>query len=214
MYRPRKLRAFTLIEVIISVSVMMLMMAVIFSEYPTSVMRAKLNNVGYNVSLLVRESQLRGSSISSGNNTLTDSSPYGGSGTYYSLNSSSTVTLFNDLIDIGMPQPYGIPVGNGIYENNGSVNETSTTLSFTNGFSVTRLCVGTGFPFSCNSDLGITSLTISFTRPKPEANIYVNNLSNINYSAACIEISSPINQKKSIQVYNSGMVRTLNTACK
>ncbi len=213
---PRKVKGFTLIEVVISVSVMMLMLSVVIAEYPTAVMRATLNNVGYSLSLLVRESQLRGSSISSGNQSLNDESPYGGSGIYLSSTSSSSAILFNDTVYPLVPKPYGVSVGNGLYENNGSINETYTTLTFPSGYSISKLCVGTGYPFSCGDDLSpsISNITISFIRPKAEPNIYVNNSQVTNYSAGCIEFSSPKGQKKSVSVYGSGMIRTLSTPCK
>jgi hypothetical protein len=85
--------------------------------------------------------------------------------------------------------------------------------------------VGTSFPFTCTTDNvpPITSLIISFTRPNPQPNIYINNSTSTNFSAACIELRSPRAPRpgdtvptghiRSVQVYNSGMIRTATNKC-
>ncbi|MDB5260610.1 MAG: hypothetical protein JWN37_841 [Candidatus Nomurabacteria bacterium] len=198
---------------------MAILTAILMSGYPETSTRITLANNTHSLALLVREAQIRGSAIDSGNITLNSESPIGGYGVFIQLSTPNKLILFKDVIDSNVPKPYGLSIGNGLYENGNPIDETKSITTLSKSFTIYKLCVGNGFPFTCNSANTpvINSLTISFTRPDPEPHIYINNNSGVNYSAACIELRSPYAPRsghiRSVQVFNSGMIRTQIGKC-
>lgn len=206
-------RAFTLIELSISLAVIAVLTFILLSQYPDTSTRLTLVNASHTTSLLIREAQVRGSAIDSVNSSL------GGYGVYLSLASSSQLVLFGDTVDSSIPKPYGITIGNGIFEDGIPFNETKNIVTFPARYKINKLCVGVGFPFVCNGSNtpAITSLTISFTRPNPIPAIYVNNSTSTSSGAACIELISPryplSGHVRNVQVFNSGMIRNDIGSC-
>ncbi len=207
------LQAFTLVELSISLAVIMTLTFILLSRYPETATRLTLANAGHSLSLLIREAQVRGSAIDSVNSSL------GGYGVYASLASPSQVILFGDTVDASVPKPYGITVGNGLFESELPLNETKTITTFPERYTISKLCVGTGFPFTCNGAHvpPIESLTVSFTRPNPAPAIYINNASSTSYGAGCIELRSPqaplSGHTRNVQVFSSGMIRNDLDTC-
>ena len=210
----RGMRGFTLVELIISIGIMILMTGILLMNYPESAIRITLINSVHSVALLMREAQVRGSAIDSVNTSV------GGYGVYANLSSPTSLTLFADSVTglDGTTSTYGLPVGNGLYETT-PVNELKSTLMLPNRYVIKKLCVGQSFPFTCNTSEtpAITSLIVSFVRPNPQPHIYVNETKDTSYSAGCIEIWSPrgpaSGHVRSIEVYNSGMIRTTIGGC-
>lgn len=206
------LRGFTLVELSVSLAVIAVLTVIFMSRYPETAIRLTLVNVAHTTSLLVREAQVRGSAIDSINSSL------GGYGVYAALATPGQVTLFGDLVDASVAQPYGIAVGDGLYATT-TPSEIKSVSTFPSGYTVSKLCVGTGFPFTCNTSNtpAITSLIISFTRPDPSPNIYINNSNSTNYTAACIELRSskaPLSGHiRSVRIYNSGLINTAVGRC-
>jgi hypothetical protein len=202
-----------------SLAIMTTITTVMVYRYPESSIRLNLANDAQTVALLLREAQLRGSSVDSSNSAI------GGYGVYFDRSTPRNVVLFGDVVDVTVDMPNGLPVGNGLYASSTPVNETKSITTFPNGYTVEKLCVGTSFPFTCltNYSPNISSLTVSFTRPNPQPNIYVNNGTSTSVSGACIELRSPraprVGQPgtaghiRSVQVYNSGMIRTSASKC-
>lgn len=210
------MRAFTLVELMVSLAVILSLTTILLYRYPETAVRLTLANMSHTVSLLIREAQVRGSAIDSLNSSL------GGYGVYLSLSQPGTITLFGDTVDSAIPKPYGITVGNGLFEDGsqpGGINETKTVTTLPSKYVISKLCVGNGFPFTCNASNvpTITSLVVSFTRPNPTPSIYINNQSATNYSAACIELRSPqaplSGHIRNVQVFNSGMIATAIGKC-
>jgi prepilin-type N-terminal cleavage/methylation domain-containing protein len=200
-------RAFTLVELSVSLAVIAVLTVIFLGQYPQTAVRLTLVNVTHTTSLLLREAQVRGSAVDSLNSSV------GGYGVYFSLASTSQILLFGDLVDAAVAKPYGVAVGNGLFETQ-PINETKSIAAFPSRFVISKLCVGSGFPFTCNSSNipAITSLTISFTRPNPIPSIYVNNAAGGTYSGACIELRSPQAPNpghiRNVQIFNSGLVTT------
>lgn len=201
------LRAFTLIELSISLAVIMTLTYILLSRYPETSVRLTLANATHTTSLLIREAQVRGSAIDSVNSSL------GGYGVYASLSTPNRLTLFGDTVDASVPKPYGITVGNGIFEMGGPIDETKSLTTLPEGYLIKKLCVGIGYPFDCNGNATppVTALTISFTRPNPAPSIYVNNATTSSFGAACIELVSPqaplSGHIRNVQVFSSGMIK-------
>lgn len=207
-----------MVELMISIAIMMLMTGLLLFNYPESAIRMTLINSVQTTALLIREAQIRGSAIDSVNSSL------GGYGIYISLvggNTLSSVKLFGDSVGLGNgggQSFYGLPVGNGLYETT-PIDETNSTTVFPKDYKITKICVGQSPAPVCSSAEN-TALTISFVRPSPRPNIYLNatkDAKGINYSKACIEFKSPIpysiGHTRSVEVYNSGMIRTAIAAC-
>lgn len=206
-----RMRAFTLIELLVSLAVIMVLTTVLLYRYPETSVRLTLANATHTTALLLREAQVRGSAIDSVNSSV------GGYGVYISLSSPSQLVLFGDLVDGTVPKPYGVAIGDGFFQTT-PIDETKTITTLPSRYVISKLCVGSGFPFTCNSanTPAITSLTVSFIRPSPLPFIYVNNTGTTN-SAACIELRSPeaplSGHIRSVQVFNSGMINTSIGKC-
>lgn len=214
---PLVRKGFTLTELIVSVAIMTVVSGITLSGGPQSIMRLTLADNVYRSELLIRESQLQGSAINSLDGL------YGGSGVFFDLATSTKVLQFKDVV---IPNPAkAIPVGNGIYDQ--GTDATTTILELTNSHRVGSLCVPSkvaplAAPFYCNdnnpdvTDPKIKTLTISFSRPKQIAHIYVNGDTTTDYDSACIQFISPrfnalLSEQlqgyvRSILVYKSGMI--------
>lgn len=211
-----KLRGFTMVELVISVAIIMLMSTVILVDYPDSVIKLNLANLNHKMALLIREAQIRGSSVDSRNSTVA------GYGVYVDLNNKKIATIFNDFADSSIPVSNGIQIGDGLYSSESPLDETSSVISLRSKYTFSKLCVGNGYPFLCNDDEGITggpitSLTISFKRPNPKALVYVNNTTLSTLGGACLEIVSPkypaFGHVRSVHIFSSGMITTSSNAC-
>lgn len=207
-------RGFTMIELVISISIMMIMTVLLLSNYPESAIKMTLINSTQITSLLIREAQIRGSAVDSVNSSL------GGYGIYIKIENSSaqsTVKLFGDSVAVGAINTAGLPIGNGVFELS-PINETESVTSLPFGYRITKVCGGEP-PATCYSNVG-QSLTISFTRPSPQPDIYLNatkDSKGTNYSRACIEIQAPdpslFNHIRSVNIFNSGMINTSTSVC-
>lgn len=214
MYVPKKplsIRAFTLIELMVSVSIMTIVLGITLMQRPEATIKLSLADVISSAELMVREAQLQGSAVNSLNDT------YGGAGFFLNLATSSQALRFRDRVDDSIPSTLGI--GNGLYEST-PLNEQNEILEFMRGNKIKKLCVSTGTStFFCNeeNDPQIRTLTISFNRPSPNANIYINSSKDINYVSACAQFESlkAPNQGhvRSLLVYRSGVVTKTLTSC-
>jgi len=202
-----------MVELMISIAIMMLMTGLLLFNYPESAIRMTLINSVQTTALLVREAQVRGSAIDSVNSSL------GGYGVYIKIvdaNTLSAVTLFGDSVsNYGVASFYGLPIGNGLYDIT-PIDETNSVTSIPKNYKITKVCVGQSPNITCSETVN-TSLTISFTRPSARPNIYLNGNNTTSYSKACIEFKSPIPYSvghiRSVEVYNSGMIRTAIASC-
>lgn len=211
-----KRKGFTLIELLVSIGVMAIILGITMSGGPQSITRISLAENTYQAELLIREVQLQGSSINSLNNT------FGGAGVYFNRASSTQTLKFKDR---AIPDPTrAISIGNGLY-NSGALDEKESLLKTSNRHVIGKLCVATTSPsvFYCNTDHPptipvINTLTISFSRPKQTAHIYVNDSTSTDYAAACIQFDSFRSPEhgyvKSVLVYKSGMVTKKTATCK
>ncbi len=205
------MRGFTLIELMVSVAIMVTMTTLLLYNYPESAVRITLINSIHSVALLVREAQVRGSAIDSVNSTL------GGYGVKIAIPANDTTPskaiLFGDTISGGLSS-YGLPIGNALYETS-PIDETKSTVTLPNRYNITKICVGQS-PSTCTT-LSNSYVIISFVRPDSLPYIYLNGSKTINYSRACIEMQSPrapaVGHTRAVEVYSSGMIRTILTGC-
>lgn len=209
--RSKGIRAFTLVELMVSVSIMTIVMGITLMQRPEATLKLSLSDAVSSLELMIREAQLQGSAV----NSLNDL--YGGAGTFLNLATSTKALRFRDRVDDTIPATIG--VGNGLYEST-PLNEQSETLEFMRGNKIKKLCVSTGTStFFCNeeNDPIIRTLTISFSRPSPNANIYVNGSKDVNYVSACIQLETlkapDQGHVRSLFIYRSGVVTKTLTSC-
>jgi len=209
-------RGFSLIELTVSMGVMAIILGITMSGGPQSLTRISLAENTYQAELLMREAQLQGSSINSVNNT------FGGAGLFFDRATSTDTLKFKDRAIVDPTR--AISIGNGLY-NQGPIDEKELVLKTTNRHVIGKLCVATSSPsvFYCNDENPptipiIKTLTVSFTRPKQTAHIYINNSTSSNYAAACIQFDSTRSPEngyvKSLLVYKSGMITKRTSTCK
>ena len=206
------MRGFTLVELMVSIGIMAIVLGISISGAPSAIMRLALSDNTYQTELLIREAQLQGSAINSVNDT------YGGTGVYFNLATSSQVIKFRDRVVIANP-PKAIGIGNGLYDS-ASPDEKNATILMTNRNRISKLCVTSGIsPLTCydNSVSPLKTLTISFNRPKQTAHIYLDDVTSIDYTLACIQFDSLRAPDKgyvrSILVYKSGMITKKISTC-
>lgn len=219
------LRGFTLVEMMVSIAVMITLSTVLVYGYPDTAVRLNLANVNADIAFLVRESQLRGSAVDSA------SGVFGGAGSFFDMATPTQAILFGDALDISRPMPFGLPIGNGLYDGvydlggGVTVNEARATTTLPEDFVISKLCVGAGVPFTCN-ELNvppIQTLTISYIRPSPLPHIYINGATSTDYTGGCIEVKSPeapapgeqlpSGHIRSVQVFANGSIRTFKGGC-
>jgi prepilin-type N-terminal cleavage/methylation domain-containing protein len=233
-FRPLKIplvRGFTLMELMVSLVVMTVISTTLIYKYPETSVRLKLSNVNQDIALLLREAQIKGSAVDSANGV------YAGAGAYFNIATPTQAMLFGDAVDATIAMPNGLPVGDGLFTPyidfgaGGVLSEIRATTTFPTGYVVSKLCVGSSFPFTCNEDglllpipiPQITTLTISFMRPNPQPHIYINDATTTDYSGACIEVRSPnapppgqelpSGHIRSVQIFSSGSIRTFKGRC-
>jgi prepilin-type N-terminal cleavage/methylation domain-containing protein len=208
-------RGFTLVELLICIGIMVIMTGTLLWRYPESTMKMNLATKTHQLSGLVREAQIRGSSVDSVNGSV------GGYGIFIDSATSSQVILFKDNVEDGLVSSSGLGIGDGLYDM-WPVQEAKSITKLLPNYSFKKLCITnpsdpTKFLCNDNNTPPIITLTVSFTRPSTSADIYINGSSASSFSSACIQLYSPkspeIGHIRSVQVYHSGMVTTSVTPC-
>lgn len=214
---------FTMIELMVTMSVMVVLLGTVLANYPSSSVRINLALINHETSLAIREAQLRGSAVDSKDLSV------GGYGVFFTRSASQGYVYFSDIAT--NPGPNGLSIGDAEYSTLFGADETIATTTYPQKFLINKICIGKGHPFdgtnggSCNDDASssmpaISTLTISFTRPKPRPIITINqdDIPNklTNQAGACIEsISSKggPGTTRSVQVYLSGRIVTSDRGC-
>lgn len=216
----KSIRGFTLIELMVSLTIVLTVTGLLLENYPESSIRLTLLNNTHAFALLVREAQVRGSAVDSDYNTST-----GGYGVLINLATSSQSILFSDSTSgINLVNSAGLSVGDGVYDVSTSPDVIKDTILFNKGFEFKKICVAsstavTPYGFLCNTSNSppINNLTISFSRPSQNAHIYINNSTSTDFASACVQIysikSPEFGHVRSILIYHSGMVTTVTTPC-
>lgn len=203
----KKTKAFTLIELLISIAILLMMTGILLYDYPEYSIRVNLANMASKISLMLREAQIRGSAVDSG--IANDVSGYG---LDFKL-VNSEIVFFNDH-----PTDFSksIPLGDGLYD---PATEEVSSSTLPKGFKISALCVyydSLSAPI-CSDSATISEITVSFTRPSSLANIYKDNNSSKTYDSACVELQSPEYPKpghvRSVEVFGSGRIVTSNEIC-
>jgi hypothetical protein len=191
---------------------MTMILGITFSGGPQSIMKLSLADNVSQAELMIREAQLQGSAINSVGGL------YGGMGIFFDRATSSQVLKFKDIVDNSIDRP--IKIGNGLYDTS-PTDEKEPPFVFSRNNRLGQLCVATSTsPIMCNDNYTphINTLTISFTRPRQTAHIYINGAtSSETYTFACVEMypqgASSTQFIKSILIYGSGMITKTDARC-
>lgn len=216
------IRGFTLIELMVALSIMAVSTGLLLANYPSSIVKLTLLNSTHSTSLLIREAQIRGSAVDSASTTI------GGYGIFINkVASPSKVILFSDNVDgVNLTNNSGFPVGDGLYNVAVSPDVVKDTLQFKDGYYFKKLCVASstatgpqpkGFLCDTVNDIPITTMSISFNRPSQTAHIYINGDNSADFASACIQVYSPKSPEpgniRAVQILHSGVITTKTTSC-
>lgn len=191
MKLPLKLKGFTLIELLMSTSIFILMTTILMANYPNSLVRSNLFNLSNNAVLLLREAQVKGSSIDSKGDTVT------GYGIYFDK-IDNKIIYFNDKGSIFTSS--SLP-GDKVYNEN--KGEAISTVNIVTGYSINKL-----FSYSGTATSSLDKLTVTFTRPSVRADFSPDNTLDGLVKEVCVELTTRKNPDlfRKIQVYSLGRI--------
>ncbi|MEN9552204.1 MAG: hypothetical protein RI935_581 [Candidatus Parcubacteria bacterium] len=181
------IRGFTLAELITSMAIMTIVLGITLLERPQATLRLALRDTVSSSELLFRTAQLEGSAVKNLNDSI------GGAGVFLNRSTPNSLLMFKDRVATNIVAALGI--GNGLYDST-PTDEKKEILTFLRGNKFTQLCVSTtSINLSCNSEELhlvpiVQTVTVSFNRPSPTANIYVNNSTAIKYSTLCVQFET------------------------
>jgi type II secretory pathway pseudopilin PulG len=205
------LRAFSLIEMVVSMSIIMVMVLTLYGNYPAVKKYVSYTTAINDFSSQIKEIQIYGASR--GGDTVR------GDGIYIATSTPFNYFLFSDIIT-SSSSATGIGISNLRWD--GSALEPTSTKSFLNTTRIFRICydntsVGGAETnaYTCN----ISNLMIVFSRPKLNANMFYVNSSGATTSVmqACLEFDqvgvSTSTQLRSLVIKSPGQIIIQRTKC-
>lgn len=176
--RAKHSRGFSLIELLVVVSIIIVISTVILARYGQFNGKVLLRNLAYDVALSIREAQVYSTSgkIGTGSSSLNY-------GVYFT--SSTQYILFADTD------------GNGKYNS----GEAVEVLKLKAGYTISDFCAQTATTDDCN----ITKLHITFKRPDPDA-IIKTDLASSGYQSATIILHSQTGDTRTVTVTLTGQI--------
>ena len=182
---------FTLIELLAVVAIIVVITTLALARHSQFNSTILLSDTAYAVSFTIREAQVYGLSVkefTSGGTGTFDL----GYGVHFAAATPLTYTLFADL---NRDQTY---------ENPPDAIEESITLR--NGYYIAELCGVSSNTTFC----GLSSLTVAFERPEPDASIRGDG---ILYDSACLMVAARSGEARTIRVYATGQISVSGTSC-
>ena len=200
----RSTAGFTLVELLVSISIFAFMTALLVVKYGNFNNGVLITNLAYDVALTIRQAQSFGLNVKQADNSKTCIGTFGASGdafqcsygAHFETADSSHFKLFLDDYLV-----------NSVYDCVGTSCSTGgdyiiNSYAIKRGATVSRLCVTTGTG-SCND---VSSLDIVFQRPNPDAII---NGSTVN-TYAQIELRATDGTLKHVVVRKTGQISIEN----
>lgn len=153
MFRHNGEKAFTLVELLVSVAIFALMTALVVAKYGSFNQSIFLTNLAYDVALTIRTAQTYGLSVKSADDTAPSySSPTYAYGVDLAMAVNNQFTLYADRN------------GNALYDS----GEQVSTYAIKRGAVISGVCAAD----STDCTVGTTgTLSLLFKRPDPQANI-------------------------------------------
>lgn len=209
--RVRGARAFTLVELMVVVAIIMVITAITMNGQSSFNKSLILANTAYDIALTFRSAETYGisSRVVSGNTNV-------GYGIHIQTAPNHIFTLFADtdpaptlgtchpLPAAGPSAPSAMP-GDCIYTPSQDVKIQDYNLG--NSIYMTDFCVLTAGNWSCASGGSFDTLDIVFARPNPDPFI------NINGSRACVALASTQGGSRTVWVEASGAITANSSPC-
>ena len=218
MEHIRPNRGFTLVELMVVLTIIMVITVVVLVSQSSFNKTLILANTAYDVALTLRSAETYGLGSRAFGTTVN-----AGYGIHFESGTPGSFTLFADRYPAPSVSSVCHPIndasapnaqsGNCSYEPNQGEKVTSYTLG--NGITIRDFCAYALGSWSCAAAHGggLTSLDIVFARPNPEPFISVNGsyTTALPITAACITLTSPQEGLQYISVGSSGQI-TANAA--
>jgi prepilin-type N-terminal cleavage/methylation domain-containing protein len=179
----RNNKGFTIVELIVTTSILVIVTTLIFANYPKFRENISLKKTAQEIALAIRRAQTYGLSV---REFQPGSGKFPGYGVHFNIASSDSFILFADLD------------GDSVYD---GVSENVESLKIQTGEKLSSLCanVKTSPPGTC----GFNTIDIIFFRPKPLVTIKADGSG---FFDGEIKIISPRGQIKTIVVLSSGQI--------
>jgi prepilin-type N-terminal cleavage/methylation domain-containing protein len=203
MSHSSKHAGFTLVELMVTVSIMLIILGTLVFHQSTYSDGAALNNLADTIGLTLRQAQIYGISVkefNTGSNNF--SVAYGADFDILPSAGNNAYIFFADL----SPQ-------NGIYDSGwscpiGGTSECITKSSITGGNTISSLCE---IPLTGPNNCSIGRIDITFLRPEITANMAFfdsagNPLSLSGVKGAQIKLLSPGGSTRSVTIYTTGQI--------
>jgi prepilin-type N-terminal cleavage/methylation domain-containing protein len=186
-------RGFTLIEMLVTLSILAIITAVAVTGQSTFNHSILLNDTSYTIALSAREAQSLGLSSRKFANVQN-----GGYGVDFKSATPSKYTVFADIQSIAS-EPAWCPAiatstpenksGNCLYDGAG---ETFQTYDLTRGYTISNFCGKAGATLTCSSGGGLQSLDVLYLRPNTTAIITgITTGGTVQFTCAQIYVKSP-----------------------
>lgn len=184
----RSVRAFSLIELLVAVSIFVVISTVILTNHSRFNSSVLLGALAYDIALSIREAQVFGTSVRE-----FDSSFQVGYGMRF-----SDATSYAFFVDTNMNYAY-----------DDGIDSIIRTYSVGRGHTIAYFCgTSTEGVEECSHTDGITNLNVVFFRPDPDAFI-TSNEPGI-YSSGKIVVSSPSGDTRSVTIASTGQISVQN----
>lgn len=195
MEHIRSSRGFTLVELMVVLTIIVVITVVVLTSQSSFNKTLILANTAYDIALTIRSTQSLG--IGSRNVVGTINA---GRGAHFQRGNS--FTLFADTSPSASCDRPDCNSGDYIY---GGGSEFIQTYELNNGMTISNFCVDGSCIYN--------SLDIVFARPNPDAFISVNGSTFTNYARACLIITSSQGGEKYVSVSSSGQITANAVSC-
>jgi len=206
-YLFKNSRGFSLLELMVSITIMLVIISVILSNQSTYTKGASLKNLANDIGLSLRQAQVYGISVKE---RSVGSGDFSGA---YGID-------FNLIDGVGSPTIYLFFIdrnANGYYDYTGNwadcpINEASECIKridITGGNTIQQLClIASNGVVRC--DVPLPRADVVFLRPDTKASItffsIIGGVWSLPYSGLRIKLVSPTNEERLVDIYNTGQI--------
>lgn len=183
-------RAFTIVELLVSVAIITLILSVVLWNYRGFNDNLAVSSAAQEIAIAIRQAQTFGINVrESGASTNQFNYAYG---IYFNRSIPNSYRIFVDIN------------GNNSYD----IGESVELVTLRNNVAISNACDATNCPPS--SPAGINGINITFLRPSPDARIYYTNSSGANISgpvnSARIQLTSQNNKIVYVSIEVTGQI--------
>jgi len=210
IYQKQKINkkaGFTLVELLVTISIFVILTGVVLFNSNSFDSTVLLNNFGYDIALTIKQAQSFGVNVREDNTGNFSSS----TGVYFNTNigpnENGSLTNFILYTDINGDKKYADGNVNICPTGDTSNLECIQKYSMRNGTHIESICAGND---NNDCDSNIKKLSIIFTRPSLEANIFINDESQQRKAYAKITLAASNGASTSVIVTSAGQIYVKN----